>query len=123
LFDPTKFYRVWILALLIAAGAIVNASASKSTDAADSLAFRALSHSHHELAAGDVQSDHEGHILCAADPCGSVWVKAGAGAAGTTIASHVDSTVAFDGAAARAFVVRDSGNTALTHRRVTVLLI
>lgn len=123
MFEPSKLYRVWILALLIAAGAIVNASAGNNTEAAETLAFRAISHSHHTLAAGDIQSDHEGHILCAADPCGSVWAKTAAAAAGQAFASIADIAAAFDAAPTRAFVVRASGNSALAHRRVTVLLI
>lgn len=123
MFDPSKVYRVWIFALLIAAGAIINASAVKSTDSAETLAFRAISHSHHTLAAGDIKSDHDGHILCAADPCGSVWAKTAAAAAGQAFASTADMAIAFDAAPSRAFIVRASANSALAHRQVTVLLI
>lgn len=123
MFDRANQSRFWFVVLLFVAGAMLSVPASSATVSADSADFRTVSHSHHTLVADDIKSDHNGHVLCAADPCGSVWAHAAAAAAGGAIASHMAIAVAFDAAAQRAFVVRASGNNALAHRRATVLLI
>ncbi len=108
---------------LIAACASIGTQPRGASDLqSDVTASRSISHSHHALAVDGGAAHPAGHVLCGPDPCGAAFVVAGAGLAlgAIDVPARAD---AFSGAASRAFVAGESSNSALAHRRVTVLLI